>query len=169
LVEVKGKHDWLSIHPSIHSNERIFACLFGFHITVILNISTCSHDLDWGNRWNIRVHMSFLIRINLHTFTTIWVWLSSTFIGLAYQEGKDIVFRFIIEYSSIMDFGPYVIGLFLCEDFWKNDILACVEKKLEISYKVIISWRISVSFRGFFEDHIFAWWNIWVSIILLLP
>ncbi len=31
--------------------------------------------------------------------------LSSTFIGLAYQ-GKDIVFRFIIEYSSLMDFGP---------------------------------------------------------------
>ncbi len=27
------------------------------------------------------------------------------FIGLAYQ-GKDIVFRFIIEYSSLMDFGP---------------------------------------------------------------
>jgi hypothetical protein len=21
------------------------------------------------------------------------------------------------------------------------------------------------SFRGFFEDYIFAWWNIWVSII----
>jgi beta-lactamase class D len=28
------------------------------------------------------------------------------FIGLAYQEGKDIVFRFIIDYSSLMDFGP---------------------------------------------------------------
>jgi hypothetical protein len=27
------------------------------------------------------------------------------FIGLAYQ-GKDIVFRFIIEYSSLMDFDP---------------------------------------------------------------
>jgi len=27
------------------------------------------------------------------------------FIGLAYQ-GKDIVFRFIIEYSSLRDFGP---------------------------------------------------------------
>jgi hypothetical protein len=28
-------------------------------------------------------------------------------IGLAYyQEGKDIVFRFIIEYSSLRDFGP---------------------------------------------------------------
>ncbi len=38
------------------------------------------------------------------------------FVGLAYQ-GKDIVFRFIIEYSSLRDFGPYVIGLFLYEDF----------------------------------------------------
>jgi hypothetical protein len=27
--------------------------------------------------------------------------------------GKDIVFRFIIEYSSLMDFGPWVISLFL--------------------------------------------------------
>jgi hypothetical protein len=27
------------------------------------------------------------------------------FIGVAYQ-GKHIVFRFIIEYSSLMDFGP---------------------------------------------------------------
>jgi hypothetical protein len=27
------------------------------------------------------------------------------FVGLAYQEGKDIVFRFIIEYSILMDFG----------------------------------------------------------------
>jgi len=38
--------------------------------------------------------------------------------------------------------------------------------KLEISYRVIISWRILVSFRGIFEDYIFAWWNIWVFIIL---
>jgi hypothetical protein len=39
------------------------------------------------------------------------------FIGLAYQ-GKDIVFRFIMEYTSLMDFGPYaVIGLFLYEGF----------------------------------------------------
>jgi hypothetical protein len=27
------------------------------------------------------------------------------FVGLAYQ-GKDVVFRFIIEYSSSKDFGP---------------------------------------------------------------
>ncbi len=32
----------------------------------------------------------------------------------------------------------------------------------EISYyRVLISWRILVSFRGFFENYIFAWWNIW--------
>jgi hypothetical protein len=42
--------------------------------------------------------------------------------GLAYQ-GKDIVvIRFIIEYSSLRDFGP--IGLFLYEE---DDILAYVE------------------------------------------
>jgi hypothetical protein len=31
------------------------------------------------------------------------------FIGLAYYPGKakDIVFRFIIEYGSLRDFGPY--------------------------------------------------------------
>jgi hypothetical protein len=37
------------------------------------------------------------------------------FIGLAYQ-GKDIVLRFIIEYSTLRDFGPEEIGLFN-EDF----------------------------------------------------
>jgi hypothetical protein len=39
------------------------------------------------------------------------------FVGLAYYQGKDIVFRFIIEYSSLRDFGPYVIDLILYEDF----------------------------------------------------
>jgi hypothetical protein len=89
--------------------------------------------------------------------------------GLA-LVGKDIVFRFIIEYSSLRDFDPQVIiiGLFLYDYFWK--MIIWLVFKLEISYGVIIiSWRILVSFRGFFEDYIFAWWNIWVSIILLLP
>jgi len=31
-------------------------------------------------------------------------------VGLAYQ-GKDIVFRFIIEHSSLRNIGPYIIGL----------------------------------------------------------
>jgi hypothetical protein len=67
-------------------------------------------------------------------------------VGLAYQ-GKDIVFRFIIEYSSLRDFGPEVIiiGLFLYEDFW--NMIFWLVLKLEISYYgVIISWRILVSF-----------------------
>jgi len=57
--------------------------------------------------------------------------LFEQFIGLAYQ-GKDIgiVFRFIIEYSSLRDFGPegnnnnrsiFIWG------FLTHDILACVE------------------------------------------
>jgi hypothetical protein len=33
------------------------------------------------------------------------------------RQGKDIVFRFIIEYKSLRDFGPWVEGLFLYEDF----------------------------------------------------
>jgi hypothetical protein len=32
--------------------------------------------------------------------------------------------------------------------------------KIEISYRVVISRRILVSFRRFFEDCIFAWSNI---------
>ncbi len=28
------------------------------------------------------------------------------FVGLAYQGKKDIVFRFIVEYTSSRDFGP---------------------------------------------------------------
>jgi hypothetical protein len=44
-----------------------------------------------------------------------WIWWSE-FVGLAYK-GKDIVFIFKIEYSSLMDFGLYVVGLFLYEDF----------------------------------------------------
>ncbi len=35
---------------------------------------------------------------HMHTYTL-------QFIGLVYQ-GKDIVFRFITEYSSLKDFGP---------------------------------------------------------------
>jgi hypothetical protein len=37
-------------------------------------------------------------------------------VGLGYQ-GKDILLRFIIEYSSLRNLGPWLIGLFLSEDF----------------------------------------------------
>jgi hypothetical protein len=65
-------------------------------------------------------------------------WRKMSVFGLAYQ-GKDIVFRFILEYSSLMDFGPYVC-----------------------SSRSIFIW-------GFLKDDILACWNIWVCIILLLP
>ncbi len=62
--------------------------------------------------------------------------LSNTFVGLAYQ-GKDVVFRFIIEYSSLRDFGPQVLDLFLYEDFQKMTFWLVF--KLEISYRVMLS------------------------------
>jgi len=42
---------------------------------------------------------------NSNKFVKIGYHTNGSFIGLAYQ-GKDIVFRFIIEYSSLRDFGP---------------------------------------------------------------
>jgi Leucine-rich repeat (LRR) protein len=32
-------------------------------------------------------------------------------------QSKDIVFKSIIKYSSLRDFGPYIVILFLYEDF----------------------------------------------------
>jgi hypothetical protein len=49
--------------------------------------------------------------------------LTSLPFGLTYQ-GKDIVFRFIIEYSSLWYSGPKVI---IIDIFLKDDILDCVE------------------------------------------
>jgi hypothetical protein len=43
------------------------------------------------------------------------------FVGLAYQ-GKDIVYRFIIEFSSLRDNRSFFVRGFL-----KDDILACIE------------------------------------------
>ncbi len=107
--------------------------------------------------------------IYLHMPFWLSMWNDIQFVG------KDIiVFRFIIEYSSLRNFYRPLLGnnnnnrsIFIW-GFLKDDILALL--KLEISYnRVLISWRILVSFRGFFEDYILAWWNIWAFIILLLP
>ncbi len=47
------------------------------------------------------------------------------------------MFRFIIEYSSLRDFGLYIIGLFfLYEDFCK--MMFWLVLKLEISYNRVI-------------------------------
>jgi hypothetical protein len=48
---------------------------------------------------------------------------------------------------------------------WPNSgFWCCVFLTLRIT---LISGKILVSFRGFFEDYILAWWNVWVSIVLL--
>jgi hypothetical protein len=62
--------------------------------------------------FTMKPHIRLIISSDLK-YTCVY---HGPFFGLAYQ-GKDIVFRFIIEYSSLRDFGPYVIGLFLYEDF----------------------------------------------------
>jgi hypothetical protein len=74
--------------------------------------------------------------------------------GLAYQGKKDIVFRFIIEYSSLRNFGPLYNGFVFIWGFLKRWYFWLV-LKLEISYRVMISCRILDSF----EDYILAWWN----------
>jgi hypothetical protein len=42
--------------------------------------------------------------------------VSILFFGIA-SHGEDIVFIFIIKYSSLMDFGPHAIGVFLYKNF----------------------------------------------------
>ncbi len=50
-----------------------------------------------------------------------------SFVGHACQ-GKDIVFRFIIKYSNLRDFGPQVINRSSCiRGFLRNDVLGWVE------------------------------------------
>jgi hypothetical protein len=44
--------------------------------------------------------------------------------------GKDIVFRFITESSSLRDLGTWVVvGLFLYKDFFEDDISTCVRTR----------------------------------------
>jgi hypothetical protein len=61
-------------------------------------------------KFAIRLEIEIICHLNLFQHKSYCI-----FIGLPYQ-GKDIVFRFIIEYTSLTDFGPYVIKLFLYED-----------------------------------------------------
>ncbi len=147
--------------PSSDNNNQAFTGL----ARVCVCVYRCANSQDHKFLRDHRCFITCMIRPPWQ----ILCFANSTaqlFVGLAYQ-GKDIVFRFIIEYSSLRDFGPLVIGLFLCEDFWK--MIFRLVLKIEISYRVIIALKNLFSFRWFFEDYIFAWWNIWVSIILLSP
>jgi len=67
----------------------------------------------WGNSAVNRPGLFlFLITApNIALNSTMTTTILLNFIGLACQ-GKEILFRFIMEYSSLRDFGPQVIGLF---------------------------------------------------------
>jgi hypothetical protein len=58
--------------------------------------------------------------------------MSSDFIGLAFYQGNDVVFRFIIEYSSFRDFYRRLLGnnnrsIFISGFLKDYDISAFVE------------------------------------------
>jgi hypothetical protein len=75
---------------------------------------TMDHIPSWSKTFFFHTKLSHYI-----TFSPI------QFVGLA-NQGKDIVFRFIIDYSSLRDFGPRSRSSFVW-GFLKDDILACVE------------------------------------------
>jgi hypothetical protein len=65
------------------------------------------------------MHVSF---VHYHAFNLWSLWcffldVSWLIVGFKFcwsclLRGKDIVFRFIMEYNNLMNFGAYVIGLF---------------------------------------------------------
>jgi len=91
--------------------------------------------------WN---RFSLSLSLSIFTFR---VW----FVGLAYQ-GKGIVFRIIIEYSSLRDMDHIITlgnnrSIFIW-GFLKLHIFGlCWNLRL---VRVIMTWRILVSFRGYF-------------------
>jgi hypothetical protein len=56
------------------------------------------------------------------------------FVGLAYYQGKDIVFRFIIEYSSLRDFGHQVTGSIFIRQFLKDDVLVGLKLETKVNW-----------------------------------
>ncbi len=91
--------------------------------------------------WHIISHKCLMYSWPVHTHTHTHIpffempCIVFLVFGLAYK-GKDIVFRFTLEYSSLRAFGPQVVGLFLYEYFRK--MIFWLMLKFEISYRVII-------------------------------
>jgi hypothetical protein len=67
------------------------------------------------------VPLCFVNCYNNIQFNRIWVLL-----GLP-TKARILCWDSFIEYSSLKDFGPYVMSLFFVWGFLKDDILACVE------------------------------------------
>jgi len=106
----------------------------------------------------------FLIGKTSHSFYNFLKDFRSFFWPCLPRQGYCV--KFVIEYSSLRDFGLHVVGLFLFEDFWKMIFWLVFE--LDISYKVVISWRILDFLEDFFLRLYFVWWNIEIFMILLL-
>jgi hypothetical protein len=74
---------------------------------------------DWFNQetmWSLELFVIYIYieYLNIGYLLDIGLDLKSGnlyCVGFAWV-GKDIVFKFILEYSSLRDFGPYVIDLF---------------------------------------------------------
>ncbi len=82
-------------------------CFLFFHFLILKIWQNCSFFVP---KFAIGLEIKIICHMNLFQHKSYCI-----FIVLA-LVGKDIVFRFIMEYTSLRDFGPYVIGLFLYED-----------------------------------------------------
>jgi hypothetical protein len=83
--------------------------------TTMQVVQTSFNAISLNASCSFLIHMSFLELHNVDAlfffffrwpFSSYTSYASYIFVALAYQEGKDIVFRLIIEYSSLRDFGP---------------------------------------------------------------
>jgi hypothetical protein len=91
----------VSIHFSQKATEKHLAIASG---SCLMTGSNEEFLFNWKKRQTtFGILLPRLLQGNFEVWQTCI--FKGEFIGLAYQ-GKDIVFRFIIEYSSLMDFGP---------------------------------------------------------------
>jgi len=131
----KWMHQSSAIFSSMrwNSGTRVYSSCCTHTHTLSLSLSLCASSLLPCN--------SYLTYYETSPVGGDAVWclalLCWTFIYWPSYQGKDILFRFIRENSSLRDFGPQVIiiGLFLYENFWKMIFWLVLE--LEISYRVL--------------------------------
>jgi hypothetical protein len=157
------RHNGQGLHHSIEHKHlihffifsffsSIWACYFiirkGFYYLCNIYIGNFIYYQDFFLLWGVKTQ--FKMKEGTTYFVECFEGVGIIVHWPCFARQGYIVFRFVIEYSSLRDFGPSVviIGLFLYEDFWNTRFWLVL--KLEISYRVIIPWRIWVSFRVFF-------------------
>jgi hypothetical protein len=83
---------------------EMIACIFTFVFLKICMQSSTMHIGVTLSSQNLKTQLHNIIIIGEAIFVLFKKMWFPFVLGLAYQEGKDIVFRFIIEYSSFRDF-----------------------------------------------------------------